>query len=127
MFFGLYDDRERSLTYVNCGHNPPILLRADGSVERLKPTAMVIGLFEKWECEARRIDLRQGDLLAIFSDGVTEAMRGEEEFGETRFLDELRTASRLPAEQIVSAVFASVQQFGAGDQSDDVTLVVARG
>jgi len=126
MFFGLYDDRARSLTYANCGHNPPILLRADGGVERLQPTATVVGLFEEWGCEARRIDLAPGDLLAIFSDGVTEAMRGEEEFGEARFLDELRAASRLPAEQVVSAVFESVRQFGVGDQSDDVTLVVAR-
>jgi len=126
LFFGLYDDRARSLTYVNCGHNPPILLRADGSVEHLESTATVIGLFEEWECEACRIDLAPGDLLAIFSDGVTEAMRGEEEFGEARFLDELRAASGLPAEQVVTAVFASVQQFGAGDQSDDLTLVVAR-
>jgi serine phosphatase RsbU (regulator of sigma subunit) len=103
-----------------------MLLRADGSVERLKSTATVIGLFEKWECEARAIDLAPGDLLAIFSDGVTEAMRGEEEFGESRFLDKLRETSRLSAEQVVTAVFTSVQQFSAGTQSDDLTLVVAR-
>jgi sigma-B regulation protein RsbU (phosphoserine phosphatase) len=126
LFFGLYDDGARSLSYVNCGHNPPMLLRADGSVERLPSSATVIGLFEKWECEAREIHLAPGDLLAIFSDGVTEAMRGEEEFGEARFLDELRAASGLAAEEVVSAVFTSVEQFGAGDQSDDVTLVVAR-
>jgi len=70
LFFGLYDDGARSLTYVNCGHNAPMLLRVDGSVERLKSTATVVGLFEKWECEARRIDLAPGDLLAIFSDGL---------------------------------------------------------
>jgi sigma-B regulation protein RsbU (phosphoserine phosphatase) len=126
LFFGLYDDGARSLTYVNCGHNPPMLVRADGSVERLKSTATVIGLFEKWECEAREIGLAAGDLLAIFSDGVTEAMRGEEEFGESRLLDDLRASSRFSAEQVVTAVFDSVQQFSAGDQSDDLTLVVAR-
>jgi len=126
LFFGLYDDGARSLTYVNCGHNAPMLLRVDGSVERLKSTATVVGLFEKWECEARRIDLAPGDLLAIFSDGVTEAMRSEEEYGEARFLDELRASSRLSAEQVVTAVFTSVQQFSAGEQSDDLTLVVAR-
>ncbi len=127
LFFGLYDDATRRLTYVNCGHNPPMLLRADGSVERLKSTATVIGLFEKWECEAREIDLDPGDLLAIFSDGVTEAMRGEEEFGESRLLGQLRETRQLPVEQVVTAVFSSVRQFSAGNQSDDVTLVVARG
>lgn len=126
LFFGLYDDLTRRLSYVNCGHNPPMLLRAGGSVDRLKATATVIGLFEKWECVARETQLESGDLLAIFSDGVTEAMLGEEEFGEPRLLDHLRDAGHLPAEQVVTAVFNAVQQFSAGNQSDDLTLVVAR-
>jgi sigma-B regulation protein RsbU (phosphoserine phosphatase) len=126
LFFGIYDDSARHLTYVNCGHNPPMLLRVDGSVERLKSTATVIGLFEKWECEARAIELDPGDLLAIFSDGVTEAMRGEEEFGESRLLDALRDTSHVSVEQVVTAVFTRVQEFSAGTQSDDVTLLVAR-
>ncbi|MGD0578430.1 MAG: SpoIIE family protein phosphatase [Bryobacteraceae bacterium] len=126
LFFGLYDDRTRRLTYVNCGHNPPMLLRAGGGVDRLKPTATVIGLFEKWDCVAREIQLDPGDLLAIFSDGVTEAMLGEQEFGEPRLLDQLRDTSALPVAQVVSTVFDAVQQFSAGDQSDDLTLVIAR-
>jgi serine phosphatase RsbU (regulator of sigma subunit) len=126
LFFGLYDDLTRRLSYVNCGHNPPMLLRAGGSVDRLRATATVIGLFEKWECEARETQLQPGDLLAVFSDGVTEAMLGEEEFGEPRLLEQLRDAGHLPAEQVVTAVFNAVQQFSAGNQSDDLTLVVAR-
>ena len=86
----------------------------------------MIGLFEKWECVAREVQMHPGDLLAIFSDGVTEAMLGEEEFGESRFLDELRETSRLPVDQVVTDVFNAVQQFSAGNQSDDLTLVVAR-
>ena len=62
----------------------------------------------------------------IFSDGVTEAMLGEEEFGESRFLDELRRTRRLPLEEVVTSVFVAVQQFSAGNQSDDLTLVIAR-
>jgi sigma-B regulation protein RsbU (phosphoserine phosphatase) len=126
LFFGLYDDRTRCLTYVNCGHNPPMLLRARGAVDRLRSTATVIGLFEKWECAAGEIQLDPGDLLAIFSDGVTEAMLGEQEFGEPRLLDGLRQTCRLPVEQIVTTIFTAVQQFSAGNQSDDLTLVVAR-
>jgi serine phosphatase RsbU (regulator of sigma subunit) len=103
-----------------------MLLRANGSVDRLKSTATVIGLFEKWECVAREIQLDPGDLLAIFSDGVTEAMQGEEEFGEPRLLDELRQSRELPVEQVVNTVFTAVQQFSAGNQSDDLTLVIAR-
>ena len=126
LFFGLYDDSTRRLIYVNCGHNPPVLLRAGGSVDRLKATATVIGLFEKWECVASEVQLDPGDLLAIFSDGVTEAMLGEEEFGELRFLDKLRDTRQLPLDQVVTTVFTAVQQFSAGNQSDDLTLVVAR-
>jgi serine phosphatase RsbU (regulator of sigma subunit) len=126
LFVGVYEDTTRRLTYVNCGHTPPLLLRADGSVDRLQATATVVGLFEKWECEAREIQMAPADLLAISSDGVTEAMLGEEEFGESRFLDELRRTRRLPLEQVVTAVFTAVQQFSAGNQSDDLTLVVAR-
>jgi len=126
LFVGVYDDSTRRLTYVNCGHTPPMLLRADGSVDRLEATATVIGLFEKWECGAREIQLGPADLLAIFSDGVTEAMLGEEEFGESRFLDVLRRTRRLPLEEVVTAVFTAVQRFTAGNQSDDLTLAVAR-
>jgi serine phosphatase RsbU (regulator of sigma subunit) len=70
--------------------------------------------------------LGPADLLAIFSDGVTEAMLGEEEFGESRFLDVLRRTRRLPLEEVVTAVFTAVQRFTAGNQSDDLTLAVAR-
>ena len=87
---------------------------------------MVIGLFEKWDCGAREIQLEPGDLLAIFSDGVTEAMRGEEEFGEARLMEDLRRSRGLPVEQIVTSVFNDVQEFSQGNQSDDLTLVVAR-
>jgi serine phosphatase RsbU (regulator of sigma subunit) len=126
LFVGVYEDTTRRLTYVNCGHTPPLLLRADGSVDRLESTATVVGLFETWECVACEVQLAPADLLAISSDGVTEAMLGEEEFGESRFLDELRRTRRLPLEQVVTAVFTAVQQFSAGNQSDDLTLVVAR-
>lgn len=126
LFFGLYDDHSRRLTFVNCGHNPPMLLRADGSVQRLKATAMVIGLFEKWDCVSGEIGLAPGDLFAIFSDRVSEAMRGEEEYGEERLLDVLLASNELSVEQTVMAVFESVRAFSAGEQSDDLTLLVAR-
>jgi len=126
LFFASYDDGTRRLSYVNCGHNPPILLRQDGAVERLPPTATVIGLFEKWQSTVPQVELASGDLLAIFSDGVTEATRGDEEFGEARLLHELKAASRLPVDEIITAIFTRVQQFNTGPQYDDLTLLVAR-
>jgi sigma-B regulation protein RsbU (phosphoserine phosphatase) len=127
LFYALYDDSTRLLKYVNCGHNPPILMHSDGSVERLKATATVIGLFERWECTVREVQLADGDVLVIFSDGVTEAERSEdEEFGEERLIEELRATRRLPSSEIVSSILNSVQQFSAGAQSDDLTLLIAR-
>lgn len=126
LFFGMYNDATRELLYVNCGHNPPIWLRPDGSVTRLEATATVIGAFERWQGSACRAQLDPGDLLVVYSDGVTEANRGEEEFGEARLIDELRENSRRPVAEIVPAILASVQQFSAGDQYDDLTLLAAR-
>jgi sigma-B regulation protein RsbU (phosphoserine phosphatase) len=126
LFYGIYDDGARHLRYVNCGHNPPMLLHPDGSVERLAVTAPVVGLFETWECAASEVHLGPGDLLAVFSDGITEAMHDEEEFGEARLIDSLRTQRELPAATIVAAVLDRVQTFSAGDQSDDLTLLVVR-
>ena len=126
LFFGAYDDATRELLYVNCGHNPPIWLRPDGSVTRLEATATVIGAFARWQGSAGRAQLNPDDLLVVFSDGVTEANRGEEEFGEVRLIDELRENSRRPVAEIVPAILASVQQFSTGDQYDDFTLLAAR-
>ena len=125
LFFGIYDDQARELLYVNCGHNPPIWLRPDGSVTRLEATATVIGAFERWQGSACRAQLNPGDLLVVYSDGVTEANRGEEEFGEARLIDELRVNRSRPVAEIVPAILASVQQFSIGEQYDDFTLLAA--
>jgi sigma-B regulation protein RsbU (phosphoserine phosphatase) len=127
LFFGVYDDSTRLLEYVNCGHNPPVWLHRDGGVERLDPTATVIGMFQEWECSARKIYLCPGDLLAVFSDGITEATCGDDEFGEARLIEILKARAREPANEIVSGVLRAVQEFSAGAQSDDLTLLVARG
>lgn len=126
LFFGIYEDATRRLVYANCGHNPAVWLRQDGSLQRLGATATVIGLFEQWECAVAEVELVPGDLLAVFSDGVTEAERGEEQFGEARLIEQLRACRGLPVEEIVPAIFASVQEFSAGSQSDDLTMLIAR-
>ncbi|MBZ5705384.1 MAG: PP2C family protein-serine/threonine phosphatase [Acidobacteriia bacterium] len=128
LFFATYDDAARRLTYVNCGHNPPVLLRRDGSIERLTGTATVLGLFEKWECSAANVQLNAGDLLVIYTDGITEAMDARNnEFGETRLLETLRTNRGLEPASLLSVLVEAVQRFSAGEQSDDLTLVVAKG
>ena len=128
LFFGIYDERAGRLRYVNCGHLPPVLLAPDGAIERLQPTAPVIGLFEEWTCETREIDLKRGDTLVMFTDGVVEAFDAAgEEFGEERVLDLLRRQAALPAGMLVDAIARAVQRHSGSAQFDDFTLVVARG
>jgi sigma-B regulation protein RsbU (phosphoserine phosphatase) len=128
LFFAIYDERAGRLRYANCGHLPPVVLAADGAVERLQPTASVIGLFEEWTCETREIDLRRGDTLVMFTDGVVEAFDAAgDEFGEGRVLDLLRRQAGLPAEMLVDSVARAVQHHSGSAQFDDFTLVVARG
>jgi serine phosphatase RsbU (regulator of sigma subunit) len=127
LFFGIYEDRTRRFVYVNCGHNPPVWLRANGDVAGLAATATVVGLFEQWECSAAEICLAPGDLLAVFSDGLVEATRDGEEFGDARLTAALQARAALPSCEIVDAVLAAVQDFGDGPQSDDLTLLVVRG
>jgi phosphoserine phosphatase RsbU/P len=126
LFLGVYEDATRRLWYANCGHNPPLLLRGE-SVERLVATATVLGLFEEWECVVAETKLAPGDILAIYTDGVVEAMNAnQEEFGEARLVQTLQENRHLNAISLLDAVVAGVQQFAAGEQSDDLTLLVAR-
>jgi len=126
MFFAVYDDATRRLRYVNCGHNPPILVRANGTVERLAATATVLGLFEEWECSVAECELAFGDVLLIYTDGISEAgPNEEEEYGEERLLAPTRTHRRQSAGEIVDTILSDVQQFSRGRQADDMTLIVA--
>jgi len=126
LFVGIYDDVNRNLSYVNCGHNPPLLLHGD-KVERLSATATVLGLFEKWDCEVEEISLVPGDILALYTDGVVEARKDDQqEFGEARLAALLRESSRLvgPA-TLLNNIVQTVDEFAAGEQSDDLTVLVA--
>jgi phosphoserine phosphatase RsbU/P len=126
-FFAVYDGEARTLRYVNCGHNAPMLLRASGEAERLEGTATVLGLFEQWDCEVAERRLFPGDVLAIYTDGVTESVgAGDEEYGEIRLLRALQANRSRSARELMDAVIADVQQFSSGEQADDLTLVIAR-
>ncbi len=127
MFFGIYDDDHRRLRYVNCGHNPPVLLRVGDRVDRLAPTAPAIGLFDQWECSVGEVTLAPGDLLAVFSDGVTEAPAADVEYGEARLIEELRAVRDREPAVIVERILSSVQAYSGDTQYDDLTLLVARG
>ncbi len=127
-FFAIYDDQSRVLRYVNCGHNPPLLLRNNGDAEWLPATATVLGLFEEWDCGVAERQLAPGDVLVIYTDGISEAASSTdaEEFGDERLIQNVRAHQEQAAPEILEAIIAEVQRFSRGEQADDMTLIVAR-
>ena len=127
LFFGEYDEGARRLRYVNCGHLSALLLRNDGAMERLESTCTVLGLFKEWDCTIGESMLSCGDTLAIYTDGITEAFdRTGEEFGERRVADSLLRHREQPATQLVASIVDDVRKFSPQEQSDDITLIVAK-
>jgi len=127
LFFGEYDDQARRLRYANCGHHSALLFRSDGTLERLRSNCTVLGLFEEWDCEFEERRLSPGDLLALYTDGITESFspRGEE-FGEDRLIDALRQRREMSCQPLLQSVVDEVRQFSPHEQHDDITLIVAR-
>jgi serine phosphatase RsbU (regulator of sigma subunit) len=127
LFYADYDDANHCLRYANCGHNPPLLVRANGDIERLGATATVLGLFTNWSCEVKKVSLGPGDVLVIYTDGITEAPnQAGDEFGESRLLKIVGSHPQAEVKQMLSAILAEVQQFSGASQADDLTLVIAR-
>jgi phosphoserine phosphatase RsbU/P len=114
--------------YVNAGHTSSLLLRSNGEAVWLTATGTPLGLMSAMTYDEGSLQLEKGDLLALFSDGVTEAQdQGENEYGEERLADLLRPIAHLPATAIVDRVFKDIDRFaGATPQYDDITLLVLK-
>jgi phosphoserine phosphatase RsbU/P len=128
-FFCLYHALSGRVEYVNCGHNDGIILRSDGSVELLATTGMPIGLFPKRSFDSASTHVAPGDMLFLYSDGVTEACTSDEDnqYGMDRLIDCLKRSASLPVEEVLDRVFASIDEFAAGaPQHDDITALVLK-
>jgi serine phosphatase RsbU (regulator of sigma subunit)/catechol 2,3-dioxygenase-like lactoylglutathione lyase family enzyme len=126
LLFAEYDDVTRRLRYANCGHLSGLLLRADGRLEHLESTSTLLGLFKDWDCSMREHELFPGDVLVLYTDGISEAQNGAgEEFDEQRVLEALRQHRQLSCQGLLNAIVENVRQFSACEQHDDITLIVA--
>jgi sigma-B regulation protein RsbU (phosphoserine phosphatase) len=125
--FGVYDERSGLFTYTNAGHLPPILIR-DGEPSLLEVNGMVVGAFPFAQWGESRLELKRGDLLVCYTDGVTEPENEYGEmFGEQRLMELLVKNAARDSEEIVAVVSESVRQWtGTPDLQDDMTLLVAR-
>ncbi len=127
LFFADYHDSTGALRYVNCGHLCALVLRRDGTLDRLQPTSAVLGLFRQWECSVGECRLEPDDVLALYTDGVTEAFdHAGEEFGEQRLVDALRRHRDSPPQSLLASLVDEVRSFSPHEQHDDLTLIVAR-
>lgn len=127
LFFGILDTRSQRLSYATAGHDMPIWLHADGSVESLpRAGGMLLGTFEEAQFEEATVDLSPGDRLFLFTDGFTEAMNGDGQwFGLEALESSLVRVRDRPIEEMMNATIADVQSFAGGHpQSDDITCLV---
>ena len=128
LFFAEYNDSTRRMHYANCGHYSGLLLRSSGKLEHLDSTSTVLGLFPQWNCSIADCELAAGDTLALYTDGILDALnKAGEEYGEDRLVAALKRHCKLEAKQIIDTVVAEVRGFGADEQLDDITLIVAKG
>lgn len=127
-FFGILDPITGELVYVSAGHNPPVLVRAGGGYELLPGGGLILGIMPIAKYEESRIIVEKGDVLVMFSDGVTEAPNpNDEEYGEERLANLVAELSGKTAREIVAAIHASVAEFTQGaPPADDITVVVTR-
>jgi predicted permease len=136
-FYAQIDEQNRQLHYVNAGHNPPYLVRSpedtsgnrsDRAIEELKTGGTIIGMFPSANYEEATIDLRSGDVLLAFTDGVTEALNAnEEEFGEERLKNLVQRLTHLPVQEMTARIAQDIRTWiGDAPQHDDITFVVMK-
>jgi serine phosphatase RsbU (regulator of sigma subunit) len=86
-----------------------------------------LGLFKHWDCAVEQVSFSPGDLLVLYTDGLSEAANeAGEEFGEERLIESLRRHQALPSEDLIAALVEEVRRFAPHEQEDDITLVVAK-
>lgn len=127
-FLAFYDPASGLFEWVNCGHCDGLILRANGEVSHLACTGLALGQFPRQTYDTEKCTLEPGDVLAIYSDGVSEAQDlSEEEFGYDRLIDVMRQTAAAPPAATVDAVFRAIDAFaGEAPQFDDITLMIVK-
>jgi sigma-B regulation protein RsbU (phosphoserine phosphatase) len=132
LFIGALDASAKTLTFSNAGHQPPLVLRKNTgrkeSVEMLRPTGAAIGLVEEAEFEEKAIELHEGDLLVLYTDGVTEAVNHQnQEFGRDRLIKLSQRVKNAPVKQVVQEIRRGLEEFSEGKPlADDTTIVICK-
>ncbi|MCA9988819.1 MAG: SpoIIE family protein phosphatase [Anaerolineales bacterium] len=128
LFYAIWDPAKSTLTYANGGHNPPLLVKNDGELLKLSTPGIALGVLPEMHFEERKLTFAPGDLLVMYTDGVTEAMNtAYDEFGLERLLHTIEAGNGQDARGIVRGIASAVSDFaGPAGQFDDITLVVLK-
>ncbi|MBK6912793.1 MAG: SpoIIE family protein phosphatase [Ignavibacteriales bacterium] len=127
-FWGLLDDKEKKISYVNAGHNPPLLIRKN-EIQKLEAGGMILGVMKTiMPYNTETLQLQKDDVLVLFTDGISEAMNaGGEEFSDQKLEKLAKEISNLSTIEILDNIKSEVQKFTAGAvQSDDITLMIIK-
>jgi serine phosphatase RsbU (regulator of sigma subunit) len=124
LFAGILEPDNNHIRFVNAGHNPPLIVRSDGSIEHLNASGLMIGAFDLSDWTEETIDLSEGDLLFAYSDGVTEAEGETEQYGEDRMENLVIEARKRSLKDIVDQLMDDIDEFTGGiSRSDDITIL----
>ncbi|MDH4222266.1 MAG: SpoIIE family protein phosphatase [candidate division Zixibacteria bacterium] len=128
LFYGILDSKNKTFTFTNAGHNHPILLNRDGNIQTLEKGGTILGIFGDTLYEEGTVQLKPGDLLILYTDGITEAMNEKEElYKEERVIKMLQTNKDISAEKLSRKIVEDVLSFqGNLPQGDDITLVLIK-
>ena len=129
VFYGIYNIQTGEVTYANAGHNPPYLMKANGTIEQLPLSKdIVAGAIDEYEFSDEKLQLEHGDTLLLYTDGVTEATdKDYAEYGEGRLETLLKQQTKADCQQIIDKVKEDVKAFvGDAEQSDDITLLALK-
>ena len=126
-FYAVLDNVDNRLTYCNAGHNPPLLIRADGSSTELKAAGAVLGQFPLWFYEQSELQMRSGDKLLLFTDGLVEACNADEEsFGEHNLIRIARENQGSSAEELMGLLIRAASRHSGEHFQDDASLIVLK-
>jgi sigma-B regulation protein RsbU (phosphoserine phosphatase) len=127
LFYGVFEGATRTLWFLNAGHNPPIVIRRDGSILCLETGGAPVGIFPDWIYQESAVQLYPGDVVLAYTDGIIEAaIATGEEWGVEGLLRTAAARDAQDAEDIIQLIFKSMDAFSQGRQMDDATVVVLR-
>ena len=128
LFYGEFDRKNLQFCYCNAGHNYPFVIRKDGKIEYFREGGLLVGAFQSARYECDTFQLAPGDVVFFYTDGLNEAHdSGDEEYGEERLLEFVKSNRHLPPQELTETVISEVRNFAAGEANeDDMTIVVLK-